>query len=68
MTLEQRKLELINWISRLEDESCLFRIEELKNDSIADLPSELFQVLAKSASYPSSRYMKHTSVSNFKRT
>ena len=67
MTLEQRKIDLINWITNIKNESYLVRLEGLRKDDDSNLPSEVFEVLEKSASISKEHLVKHTSVKNFKR-
>jgi len=67
MTTEQRKIDIINWITNLQNESYLLRLEELRKDANAKLPLEVFEVLEKSSSISFDQYTKHTSVKNFKR-
>jgi len=67
MTREQRKIDIINWITNLQNESYLLRLEELRKEANAELPQEVFEVLEKSSSISLDQYTKHTSVKNFKR-
>lgn len=65
MTVEQRKSELIDWISSLDNESYLQRLEELKQDSQADLPDEIIDLIEQSAKTPKEQLIRHTSVKDF---
>ena len=67
MNIEQRKIDIINWITNLRNESYLLRLEELRKDANSELPQEVFEVLEKSSSISLDQYTKHTSVKNFKR-
>jgi len=67
MTTEQRKIDIINWVTNLRNESYLLRLEELRKEANSELPEEIFDVLEKSSSTSFDKYTKHTSVKNFKR-
>lgn len=66
MTIAQRKIELINWITSIENESSIEKLEELK-DQFYQLPSEISEVLIVSESTPDSELIDHTSVKDFRR-
>ena len=38
MTIEQKKISLINWITNIDDESILDKVAELKSSSLEQLP------------------------------
>lgn len=45
MSIEQRKIELINWITSLNNESLLNRMEELRKASTENTPKEILSIL-----------------------
>lgn len=45
MTIEQRKISLINWITNLEDESVINQIEDFRKSSLDELPTEIVELL-----------------------
>lgn len=45
MTIEQRKISLINWITNLEDESVIKQIEDFRKSSLDELPTEIVELL-----------------------
>jgi hypothetical protein len=62
MTVEQRKIELINWITNLKNENLLDRMEELKIDESKDIPAEILSLLELSSNADDSELIEHTSV------
>ena len=62
MTLEQRKLSLINWITNLEDESVITQIEGFRKTSIKSLPKEIVELLDIAINEPDEDCIEHTSV------
>jgi len=62
MTVEQRKIELINWITNLKNENLLDRMEELKIDESKDIPAEILSLLELSSNADESELIEHTSV------
>ena len=60
MTVEQRKIELIRWITGLNDGSVLDRMDELRKVSSGELPDSILQVLKLSAAAGPSELIKHT--------
>ena len=61
MTLEQRKLSLINWITNLEDESVITQIEGFRKTSIKSLPKEIVELLDIAINEPDEDCIEHTS-------
>lgn len=45
MTVEQRKIELINSITSIENESLLLRMEELIHESKSEVPEAIMRLL-----------------------
>lgn len=62
MTLAQRKIELINWISSLTSEEAVIKLEELKRSSSSEFPAELLELLAAADQQTTEGLRKHTSV------
>ena len=62
MTIAQRKIELINWISSLTSEDALKQLEELKKSNSSDFPTELLELLAAADQESTDGLRKHTSV------
>ena len=61
MTIEQRKLELINWISTIQREEVINRIEELRGDSDQKIPDTILDLLEESRSSKPEDGIEHTS-------
>lgn len=61
MTIEQKKISLINWIINLEDEVVLDRIVGLQKSSLDDLPEAIVKLLKKAEAEPDQNLIKHTS-------
>lgn len=62
MTIEQRKISLINWITNLNDETVINQIEGYRKTSIKSLPKEIVELLTISAAEPIEDCIEHTSV------
>jgi len=45
MTIEQRKIQLINSITSIENESLLLRMEELIQESNSEVPESIMRLL-----------------------
>ncbi len=60
MTVEQRKIELIRWITGLNEGSVLDRMDELRKTSSGELPASILQVLKLSDAAEPSELIKHT--------
>ena len=67
MTIAQRKIELINWISSLTSEDALKQLEELKKSNSSEFPSELLELLAAADQESTDGLRKHTSVKDITR-
>jgi len=64
MNIEKRKNNLINWLSELNNEALLNRIEELKQESQSDIPQEILSLLDSSNATDQSRLTEHTNTRN----
>ncbi len=62
MHIETRKRNLINWLSKLNNEALVNRIEELKQESLAKVPQEILSLLDSSNSTDSTKLIEHTNV------
>lgn len=61
MTIDERKLELIEWITKLEDETVIYQIETFKKASLDALPAEIVSLLERSDSEDAQQTTTHTS-------
>lgn len=61
MTIEQKKISLINWITDLEDESVIDQIEELRTSTFNELPGEIVELLKIADSTKKEEFIQHTS-------
>jgi len=62
MTIDQRKISLINWITNLEDEILINQIKGFRKTSLDELPNEIVQLLKISDSESLDNCMEHTNV------
>lgn len=62
MTIEQKKISLIHWITNLEDEGVLDQMVGLQQESLNDLPDAIVQLLKIAEAEPEESLIKHTSV------
>ncbi len=62
MNIEKRKTHLINWLTELNNEALLNRIEELKDESQSKIPVEILSLLDSSNATDRSKLIEHTSV------
>ena len=62
MTIEQRKISLINWITNLEDETVIDQIEGFRRTSLRHLPKEIVELLIMSAAEKEEDCIEHSSV------
>ncbi|MEQ8473111.1 MAG: hypothetical protein RIC35_18090 [Marinoscillum sp.] len=62
MTIEQKKISLINWITNLEDEVVLDQIAGIQKLSLDELPDAIVQLLKIADSEPEEKLTVHTSV------
>jgi hypothetical protein len=60
MTIEQRKISLINWITNLEDETVIGQIEAFRSASLNELPREIVELLKFSDSAKEKDCIEHT--------
>ncbi len=60
MTIEQRKIALINWITNLNEESLIKQIEDFRKDTLKDLPEEIVKLLEVSDSATEGECIEHT--------
>ncbi|MFT6867014.1 MAG: hypothetical protein ACJA08_001852 [Cyclobacteriaceae bacterium] len=61
MTIEQRKLELITWITSIQSEDLLNRIEGFRNDPEPEIPNTILELLHESSSAKLEDCIEHTS-------
>ena len=62
MTIEQKKISLINWITNLNDEVVLDRIAGIQQSSLDELPNAIVELLRIADSEPEENLTPHTSV------
>lgn len=62
MTIEQKKISLINWITTLEDETVINQIEGFRKTSLNQLPREIIELLTMSAAEKEEDCIEHTNV------
>jgi len=60
MTIEQKKISLINWITNLEDETLINQIEDFRKTSLSELPKEIVKLLKISDSESIDDCIEHT--------
>jgi len=60
MTIEQRKISLINWITNLNDEILVDQIESFRKTSLTELPKEIVELLKISDSESPNDSIDHT--------
>jgi hypothetical protein len=60
LNTKQRKLDLINWVNELTNESLLNRLEELKHESQVDIPKEIISLLDTSNAVENSDLIEHS--------
>jgi hypothetical protein len=60
MTIEQRKISLINWITNLNDEALINQIEGFRETSLNDLPKEIVELINISDSESLDDSVEHT--------
>jgi hypothetical protein len=61
MTIEQRKLELITWISAIQREDVIERIENLRENTESKIPETILELLHESSSAKLEDCVEHTS-------
>ena len=62
MSIEQRKQELIEWISGLEREDVIMRIEDFRNNPEPEIPDTILELLEISSRAKPEDCIEHTSV------
>ena len=62
MTIEQKKISLINWITNLEDEVILDQIAGIQKLSLDELPPAIIELLKIADAEPEESLTRHTSV------
>lgn len=60
MTLDQKKISLIQWISALNDESTINALSDLRKKSSDSLPKEISELLKISDSENEKDHIEHT--------
>ena len=61
MNIEQRKLELITWITTIQSEDMLERIEDFRNNPEPKIPDAILELLHESSSAKLEDCIEHTS-------
>jgi hypothetical protein len=61
MTIEKRKLELITWITAIQNEDILERIEDFRNNPEPEIPNTILELLHESSSAKLNDCIEHTS-------
>ncbi|GAB5465674.1 MAG: hypothetical protein Kapaf2KO_11100 [Candidatus Kapaibacteriales bacterium] len=61
MTIEQRKLELITWITAIQSEDLLGRIEVFRFNPSSEIPETILSLLRESSSAKLEDCIEHTS-------
>jgi len=62
MTIEQKKISLINWITNLEDEAIIDQITGFQKSSLDELPKAIVELLKMAEAEPDENLIKHTNV------
>ncbi len=60
MTFEQRKLELITWITTIRNEELLERIEDFRNNPGLEIPDIILELLHESGAAKNEDCIEHT--------
>jgi len=61
MTIEQRKLELITWITSIQSEDVINLIEDFRNNPESEVPDTILELLRESSSAKLEDCIEHTS-------
>lgn len=64
MTIEQRKIALIKWITNLENESLIEQIEDFRSRSLDELPGEIVTLLKLSDASKEAECVEHSTSRN----
>lgn len=62
MTIEQKKISLINWITNLEDEVIIDQITGFQKSSLDELPKAIVELLKMAEAEPEENLIRHTNV------
>lgn len=62
MTIEEKKISLINWITTLEDEELIDQIAGFKKSSMDELPDAIIQLLKNAEEESEDKLVKYTGV------
>ena len=62
MTLEQKKISLINWITNLNDEAVIDQMVVFQESSLDELPEAIVQLLKMADAEPEENLTPHTNV------
>lgn len=65
MTIEQKKISLINWITNIQDENVIDEISKIQELSLSSLPDSIVKLLHMAESEPEENLTKHTSARDF---
>lgn len=60
MTIEQKKISLINWITNLKDEAVINEIDNFRSASLSELPKEIVKLLHLSDSNTEKDCIEHS--------
>ena len=61
MTIDQKKIALINWITNLKDETIVDLLADLQNKPSGQLPEEIIELLKLSDSTEENDCIEHSS-------
>lgn len=61
MTIEQKKISLINWITNIQDEHVIDEIYKIQEMSLSSLPDSIVKLLQIADSESEDNLTKHTS-------
>jgi len=61
MTIEQRKLELITWITSIQSEDVINHIEDFRNNPESEITDTILELLRESSSAKPEDCIEHTS-------
>jgi len=62
MTIDQKKISLIHWITNLEDEVILDQLQGIQKSSLDELPEAIIQLLKIAEAEPEENLIEHTTV------
>jgi len=61
MTIEQRKIELINWITTIQREAVIESIEDFRNNLEPEIPDTILELLKESSLAKPKDCIEHSS-------